>query len=386
MHRPQPRSGGISIAQGVSPGSGWKNNRSPARDGTVYHQSKLLLAWSLLDPYHAPMRSKAVVVLIGAICTAYAFAASDVDSRGRALIQQAQEKTDIFALPSFRMDAIVRIDNDGKPLDGTYSLVWNGPAQWREEITFPGYTEIQVGNHGIVHLKRTAAVMPYRIFQLHSTLGFGSTVIRDGAFFNLKPQDSEKVDKVRDRKLNGAKVTCVEISDERNHLPRQVCIDQATGVLNREYLGFIDTGWASVGPKIFPRSMKLLENGKPVVMVNVTDMQAGQKFSPAMFDSPPGAVAKDGCMNPLPAHPIKDVVPKYPDEDKRALHQGVVAVYALIDQNGIPQDLQTVLSASPGMDKSSLDSIRQRRYAPATCNNKAVPAETVIVTRFTIGS
>lgn len=331
------------------------------------------------------MRVVSVVVVLAIAVSAHA-RSSDAAARGEALIQQAQDKINIFALPSFRMDAIVRIDNDGKPLDGTYSLVWNGPDQWREEITFPGYSEIQVGNHGTVHLKRTAAMMPYRIFQVHSTLGFGSTVIRDGAFFNLKPQGSETIDKVRDRKLNGAKVTCVEISDERNHLPRQVCIDQATGLLSRENLGFIDAGWASVGPKIFPRSMKLLENGRPVVMVNVTDMQTNEKFSPAMFDSPPGAVAKDGCMNPLPVHPIKDVVPKYPDEDKRALRQGVVAVYALIDQNGIPQDLQTVLSASPGMDKSSLDAIRQRRYAPATCNNKAVPAETVIVTRFTIGS
>jgi hypothetical protein len=39
------------------------------------------------------------------------------------------------------MKAALQIDNAGKPLDGSYRLLWNGPEQWREEISFPGYTE-----------------------------------------------------------------------------------------------------------------------------------------------------------------------------------------------------------------------------------------------------
>src|SRR5436190_24079139 len=70
-----------------------------------------------------------------------AMASSDDASRGKALIEQAREKTNIFSLPSFRLKARVRLDNFGKPLDGTYSLLWNGPDQWREEIAFPGYSE-----------------------------------------------------------------------------------------------------------------------------------------------------------------------------------------------------------------------------------------------------
>jgi hypothetical protein len=37
--------------------------------------------------------------------------------------------------------------------------------QWREEITLPGYSEIQVAGKGVVYLKRNAAFMPSGVFQ-----------------------------------------------------------------------------------------------------------------------------------------------------------------------------------------------------------------------------
>jgi hypothetical protein len=90
-----------------------------------------------------------------------ALVASDkAQQEGKMLVEQAEARTNIFALPSFEMKASVRIDNKGKPLDGSYMLLWNGPGQWREEISFPGYTEVQVGGKGVVFLKRSTDVIP----------------------------------------------------------------------------------------------------------------------------------------------------------------------------------------------------------------------------------
>lgn len=133
-----------------------------------------------------------VTLVFTSLLVTQAFA-SDADSRGRDLIAKAAEKTNIFALPSFRMNATVRIDNMGKPLEGTYSLLWNGPDQWREEITFPGYSEIQVGSKGMVYLKRSVSYMPYQVSQLRSTLGFNSRV-------DPGPWVREEIKKVHDEK------------------------------------------------------------------------------------------------------------------------------------------------------------------------------------------
>jgi hypothetical protein len=76
--------------------------------------------------------------------------AGDSNQSAADLIQQAISKMNIFDLPAFEMKAHVQVLNQGKPLEGSYSLLWNGPDQWREEITFPGYSEIQVEQNGTV--------------------------------------------------------------------------------------------------------------------------------------------------------------------------------------------------------------------------------------------
>jgi hypothetical protein len=107
-------------------------------------------------------------------------AATDLQP-GIDLIEQASAKSNIFELPSFVMKADIRLDNFGKPVNGAYALVWNGPDQWREEISIPGYSEVQVGAKGVIYSKRNTDYFSYQIFRLRSALGFG-TAARDAGF------------------------------------------------------------------------------------------------------------------------------------------------------------------------------------------------------------
>src|SRR2546426_4519618 len=100
--------------------------------------------------------------------------ASDNQSQdGKDLIEKAAEKMNIFALPYFEMKGNVRIDNQGKPLQGTYLLLWNGPEQWRGEINFSRYSEIQFGGKSVVFLKRSTDFIPLRSEPVHPALGYG---------------------------------------------------------------------------------------------------------------------------------------------------------------------------------------------------------------------
>jgi hypothetical protein len=103
--------------------------------------------------------------------------ASDTVNQEEAIarLQQAVSKTNIFELPSFAMKADVRLDNNGKKIAGTYELLWNGPDQWREGISIPGYSEVQIGGKGTIWLQRSTDLIPYPIHSLHQALGFGSS-------------------------------------------------------------------------------------------------------------------------------------------------------------------------------------------------------------------
>lgn len=286
-----------------------------------------------------------VGLLLTSFCITQALAASDVDSRGRELIKQAEDKMDIFALPSFRMDASVRINNFGKPLDGTYSLLWNGPDQWREEITFPGYSDIEVESNGTLYVKRSAPYIPYQVFQVHSALGFSSMDIAGSSFFTQTPQAHENVQSIREKKVSGEQADCVEITTELKY-SREVCIDRITGLINRgERL--VETEFSTVNGKQFPRSIALQANRKPLLNLHVTDLTSPGRLQPSLFDPPQGSVSREGCMNPVPPRKIEDTMPSYPYEDKIAQNQGMVAYYAIIDEKGVPKDFQKLLSASP---------------------------------------
>src|SRR5438105_4028525 len=85
-------------------------------------------------------------------------AASDDPAKSQDALRRIQEavaKTNIFELPSFEMKASVQIESQGKLLDGSYQLLWNGPEQWREEIQLPEYTEVQVGGKQAVWIQHT---------------------------------------------------------------------------------------------------------------------------------------------------------------------------------------------------------------------------------------
>jgi TonB family protein len=328
------------------------------------------------------MRLKAVALFLTILLGSQLRASSDVETRGKDLIEQASAKMNIFELPSFRMNATVRIDNFGKPLDGTYSLLWNGPDQWREEITFPGYSEVQIGSKGTVYLKRTADFMPYRIWQLHAALGFGAESSVAG-FFHLAPRKDEIAKSVHQEKLAGLVVECVKMAGQ-HRFDREVCIDQSAGVLNRQKAGYTDTEFLPVESKLFPRSMALGKDGKHLVEIHVTQLEAGKVFSPGVFAPPERAVSREGCMNPTPGVKTKDVTPAYPQMAKVALIQGTVATDTLIDTTGTLKNLHIVFTDSPLLNQATLDAVKQWRYEPATCDGHPVEVETVIEVHYTL--
>ncbi len=158
-----------------------------------------------------------------------------LQQEGTQLIQTAIDKTNIFALPSFVLKAVVTVNSSGKEINGAYELFWNGPDQWREQILFPDYGEIRVGQKGVVHVKRSETFFTLEIETLRSTLGFGAVpVSRSVSSLWVLPEHEEIISKIERRKIRGISAQCIELKRKRDQgtFKRNVCISDVNGAIS----------------------------------------------------------------------------------------------------------------------------------------------------------
>jgi hypothetical protein len=158
-------------------------------------------------------------------------------------------------------------------------------------------------------------------------------------------------------KMNGLKVTCVEIVDHDKHT-RKACVDSSTGMRVRDR-PFEDRDKIEVEGKVLPRFLSYVEEGKPIVEIQIRELKTGEQFSPSSFVLPDGAVSRAGCMNPTMGRLDNHVAPKYPEAERQSRVQGTVAIYTLIGTDGVLRELKVVSGVSPGLNQASLDAIQQ---------------------------
>lgn len=326
------------------------------------------------------MRSIALAFLCVLILPLAGAANPSDQQEATKLLELAVSRMNIFDLPSFRMKASLQIDMQDKLLDGNYQLLWNGPDQWREEVSFPGYSEVQVGGKGSVWIQRSTDFIPLRIYQLHAALGFGSGVAGPSPAFSLVRlglTSKDTIKKTSSRKEHGEKVTCIEIEHDTRS-SSSVCISDSTGALVRDSASYSDSDFQPVGGKIFPRSLSFIEEGKKVARVSVTELLSPAEFAPNSFAPPTGVSQQVGCMNPIVPRIVNKVAPVYPTSARQQHIQGTVAVDTEIGLDGIPRMKKVVANPDPSLVRSAADAITAWRYEPATCDGKPVPIETVL--------
>jgi outer membrane biosynthesis protein TonB len=338
--------------------------------------------------YHPAMKHCLCLVTF-AFLVAQSFGASDTAKQEEAitLLQQAVSKTNIFDLPSFAMKADVQIEEHGKLVDGTYQLLWNGQDQWKQEVRFPGYREVQIGGKGTVWVQRSAGFVPSSVYRLHEALGFGSSVGSAGSesLVRLALTPKSTVKKTSERKEHGEKFTCVEIENERKR-SSEICVHNSSGVLARGPY-YADGDLQPVGGKVFPRLLSTGHDSKTMAKVVVTDLSTPAQFPTDAFIPPTGASPQAGCMNPIPPRLVRSQSPDFPSSSRLQHHEGTVAFDVAIGIDGVPRIRKLV--ETPGLEDletSSLHAISQWRYEPALCDGRAVASETLIQVNFTLSS
>ncbi|MGO9272951.1 MAG: energy transducer TonB [Terriglobia bacterium] len=287
--------------------------------------------------------------------------------------------------PSFQLRARVLaapLNAGSQSAVGSLVLTWQSPSQWREEISFPGFSQVRVASQGKLWTARGTAYEPLRVYQLDQLLDIRSQ-------WTLKSGESVKGSK--DRKQNEIRMECVELRGDLEP-DRDLCADivSLVPVLSRslvpynprvpsyEYGDYV--AWAA---KQFPRLMRAYEGKSAVVEVRA-ELTPAPAADASLLTPPAKAIEGDWCEDVEPPKNVASVPPHYPDREKQDRQQGVVSVYAAVHTDGTLGNLGVVRSAGPDFDAATLASVRQWRYRPAMCGAKPIPGEIVIDVTYTL--
>jgi protein TonB len=74
--------------------------------------------------------------------------------------------------------------------------------------------------------------------------------------------------------------------------------------------------------------------------------------------------------------------PEYSEEARKARHQGVVVLWAIVDENGKPRDIRVQKSLGLGLDEAAVRAVQNWRFKPAERFGKAVPVYMAIEVNF----
>ena len=82
--------------------------------------------------------------------------------------------------------------------------------------------------------------------------------------------------------------------------------------------------------------------------------------------------------------PIFRADPEYSEEARKAKWQGAVLLQTVVDESGVPQNIQVVRSLGMGLDQKAIEAVQKWRFKPGTKDGAPVPVSATIEVDFRI--
>jgi hypothetical protein len=300
------------------------------------------------------------------------------EAEALALVQRAHDLCDLRApgSPPFHMEGHFKFYGMAAgTAEGKYVLDWASPDQWREEITFPGFSQVRVGGKDRVWIHRNIPYRPMRVMQLDDALS--------AARLNTLKHEV-RIKALRRIKVDGEPLDCVKTQIE--DWPSELCFDPVKGVIVRDsnsWMTFEFKNYSGLGSKSFPQTIRALERDRLAIEVELSARLTAGEPDAAMFVPPGGSLEWQTCADPQPPKPIADPSPPYPEPERLARIQGVEIAYILVDSNGVGHDAAILRSIGPAFDALTVKTLEsQWKFKPAMCGNTPVPYEVTVEVSF----
>jgi hypothetical protein len=299
------------------------------------------------------------------------------------LLSEAIQLSDIRAPGStpFRLNArLVGTEDKDHPIEATYSLEWQSPTSWRDELSATNYEEVRVARGDHLFISRKPSNPIAALFHLRRLIEFP-----------VRPDLSAimRVEKLSEKRSHGNLQRIVEVS-AYDRFSIRVFLGESLPTISRiENNGVLYPGYPfnNFGSSLdyqdyqefhgrqFPHKLIQRNSGRAsgeVEILEVTDAPP----QATSFDPPPDARWTRWCAHPTPAHPIlnRDPVLLTPPPLFRS---GALQIYGIIGTDGLWHNLTVLKSEGEAIDSYFLKSFAGTKYSPATCDGTPVETEEI---------
>lgn len=320
------------------------------------------------------MKRLALIVVVVALAVGGFGSSESRTEQAEALMRRAADLSRLEGpgVPPFRLSMDFKLGGlVSGPAEGHYLWISGPQNQWRREISFSGYSEVEVGRGTKVWRERNIEFTPQSAFWIQSLLSNYDRLVLD---------EHEKVDSVYRR----SDLQCVTLRGDSDS--RDLCFDRS-GTLRHvvypdEMTAYSYSDYTKFGEKLFPRSLIVSAHGRLVVKAtaSLTEFDQGSYLGP--FEPPPGIVGMSGCMNPTPSRLVKKVEPRYTYLARGQGRHGSVYLTIHIAADGTVRNIRVLGTAGPDLDDAAVDAVRAWKYSPFLCGGVPVEGEEGVTVNF----
>ena len=319
------------------------------------------------------MKRLALIVVVLALTASFSSSESKTE-QAEGLMRRAADLSRLEGpdVPPFRLSMDFKLGGlVSGPAEGHYLWISGPQNQWRREISFSGYSEVEVGRGTKVWRERNIEFTPQSAFWIQLLLSNYDHLVLD---------EHERVDSVYRR----SDLQCVTL--RRDSDSRDVCFDHS-GTLRHvvyqdEMTAYSYSDYTKFGEKLFPHSLIVSAHGRLVVTATASLMEFDQGSSLGPFEPPPGTVGVSGCMNPTPGRLIKKVEPRYTYLARGQGRHGSVYLTLLIAADGTVRNIRVLGTAGPDLDDAAVAAVREWKYSPFLCGGVPVEGEEGVTVNF----
>jgi len=319
-------------------------------------------------------------LLIGLLVASFSFAAdSKPQSDGSELIARAALAQGIRQPSGKPFFLHMRIHAQGavsKPMDGVYQELWISPDKWRREIAFPGFQQLEVGDVGSKWVSRNLEFRPGAAYLTAFALNVLETI---------SVLSDETIKSLSQKNNKGGNLQCAELVFKNGAPSRTICFDASGAVASLEWQNrrFEYRDYGKFGDKVFPRSIRVFEDGFKVLDMAADDLAAPPAYKPDVFQHDGSARQMAPCER-WPTTPSGKVPPHYPSDARASRQQGAVTLYVLVSPDGRVEQADVLESAAASLDRAAAEAVRQWTYPPVSCGTAPLETEIEVSVNFTL--
>jgi len=290
----------------------------------------------------------------------------------KALVEHALQLSNIRTkgAPAFRLKTTFKVMKDDSIVtEGTYTETWVSSDKWRRETVAGDFRRIEVSNGTEYSNMDNISGVPE---------GVGETGFRiDPLVFSA---EYWKIRRIEDRTIDSLAVRCIQAKVGGN---AELCFSQTSGVLvtkgfaaSKPSVRAVDSTCAyrdyqEFSGRLFPRVIQCSANHKPMFEETVVELSPEPSPDSALFAPPPKGQGAEHCQG-ITKPPKLVRSPDPHPVDQRLSPQGKVVLTVNVGIDGVPRELSLVHSAGKPFDEAAIESVRDWRFKPATCNGSPV--------------